>query len=83
MFKIHIFDVKYTDYNTYVAESPETVTRKLLSIRIEREKSVIALKHSKNIFFDLKLHFFSPKSQNAQHVHTCIIRIWIQEVKFI
>ena len=26
---------------------------------------------------------FLPKSQNAQHVRTCIIQIWIQEVKYI
>ena len=81
--KIYIFDVKYTDYNKYVVESSEIVIRKLLSIRIEREKSVKALKHAKTIFFDQKLHFFSHKSQNAQHVRTCIIRIWIQEVKYI
>ena len=41
-----------------------------------------ASKHAKNMFFDKKMHF-SPKSQNAQHVHTCIILIWIQEVKDI
>ena len=72
--KIHIFDVKYTDYNKYVVESPEIVIRKLLSIRIEREKSVKALKHAKNIFLT-KNCIFSQKSQNAQHVRTCIIPI--------
>ena len=81
--KIHIFDLKYKDYNKYVVESPEIEIRKLLSIRIEREKSVKALKHAKNMFFDQKKCIFSPKSQNAQHGHTCIIRIWIQEVKYV
>ena len=40
MLKIHIFDVKYADYNKYVVESPETVTRNSLSIRIKREKKI-------------------------------------------
>ena len=79
--KFHIFDVKYTDYNKFVVESPEIVIRKLLSIRASKEKkSVKALKHAKNIFLT-KNCIFSPKSQNAQHVRTCIIRIWIQKVK--
>ena len=39
-------------------------------------------KYAKNIFLT-KTGFFSPKSQNAQHVRTWIIRIWIQEVKYI
>ena len=50
---------------------------------VEREKCVKALKHAKNMFFDQKMHFFSSKSQNTQHVRTCIIRIWIQVVKDI
>ena len=78
--KIHIFDLKCTDNNKYVVEWPEIVIRKLLSIRIKREKCVKALQHAKNMFFDQKMHFL-PKSQNAQHARTCIIRIWIQEVK--
>ena len=55
--KIHIFDV--TDYNKYVVESPELVIRRLLSIHIEREKSVKALKHEKHIFWP-KTAFFHP-----------------------
>ena len=63
--------LKYTDYNKYVAESPEIVIRKLLSIRIEREKSLKALKHAKNIFFDQKLHFFTQISEclTCTHLH--------------
>ena len=38
------------------------------------------MQHAKNMFFDQKCTFL-PKYQNAQHVRTCIIRIWIQEVK--
>ena len=33
--------------------------------------------------FLTKRCIFSPKSQNAQHVRTCIIWIWIQEVKYL
>ena len=67
--KNHIFDVKYTDYNKYVVESLEIVIRKLLSIRIEREKSVKALKHAKNIFFDQKLHFVTQILERSTFSH--------------
>ena len=80
--KIHIFHLKYTDNNKYLVESPEIIIRKLLSIRIEKDKSLKDSKHAKNMFFDQKC-IFPPKSQNAQHVRTCIIQIWIQEVKTI
>ena len=79
-YAIHIFYLKYTDNNKFVVESPDIVIRKLLSIRIEREKCVKTTQHAKNMFFDRKC-IFLPKSQNAQHVRTCIIRIWIQGVK--
>ena len=69
--------LKYTDNNKYVVESPEIIIRKLLSIRMEREKCVKASQHAKNMLFAQKMHFL-PKSQNTQHVRTCIIRIWIQ-----
>ena len=49
--KIHIFDLKYTDNNKNVVESPEIKIRKL-SIRIERENCVKSSQHAKNIFFD-------------------------------
>ena len=55
--KIHIFYLKYTDNNKYVVESIETVIRKLLSIRIEREKCVKATQHAKNMFFAKKYIF--------------------------
>ena len=35
------------------------------------------------ISFLTKMHFHPGKSQNAQHEHTCIIQILIQEVKDI
>ena len=38
------------------------------------------MQHAKNMFFDWKC-IFVPKSQNAHYVRTCIIQIWIQEVK--
>ena len=56
--KIHIFYLKYKDNNKYVIESPEMVIRKLLSIRIEREKCVKATPHAKNMFFDQKCIFY-------------------------
>ena len=49
------FDLKYTDNNNYV--SPEIVIRKLLSIRIEREKCVKASQHAKNMFLTKKCIF--------------------------
>ena len=83
MLKIPIFHLKCTDDNKYVVESPENIIRKSLSIRIEKEKkSSKASKHAKNMILTKKC-IFSPKSQNAQHVHACIIQIWIQEVKYI
>ena len=63
----------------YVVESPEMLIRKLLSIRIEREKCVKASKHAQNTCLWPK-STFSPKSQNAQHVRTCAIQNWIQVV---
>ena len=65
----HIFDLQYTDYNKYVVESPEIVDRKLLSICIEREKSVKALKHVKNMFFDKKMHSFAQISERSTCTH--------------
>ena len=67
----YFFDLKYTDYNKhdkYVVESPEILIRKLLSIRIEREKYVKASKQVVNMFFEQnKKKYFLPKSQNTQH----------------
>ena len=76
--KIQIFDLKYTDHNKYEVELPEILIRKLLSIRIDfvTNECVKASKHAKNMFIGPKMHF-SPKTQNAQYVSTCIIRIWI------
>ena len=67
--KIGIFDVKYTVYNKYVLESPEIVIRKLLSIRNEREKCLKALKHTKTIFFDQKLNFFTHISERSTYTN--------------
>ena len=66
-----MFDLKYTNHNKYVVESPEILIRKLSLIRIEREKYVKASKHAKSMVFDQKVHFV-PKLQNAQHLCTCI-----------
>ena len=69
MLKIHIFGSKYTDQNKYVVELPEILIRKLLSIRIEREKCVKASKHAKNMFFDQKMHFFTQISERSTCTH--------------
>ena len=75
MLKIHFYYLKYTNYNKYVVESPEPLIRKLLSIRIEKEKCVKLRNMLKTCFFDQKMIILSHKSQNAQHVRTSII--WI------
>ena len=41
-----MFDLKFTNHNKYVVESPEILIRKLSLIRIEREKYVKASKHA-------------------------------------
>ena len=67
--KIHIFDLKYTNNNKNVVKSPEIIIRKLLSIRIEREKCVKASQHAKNMFFDQKVHFFTQISERSTCTH--------------
>ena len=67
--KIHIFDLKYTDNNKYVVESPAIVIRKLLSIRIEREKCVKTSQHAENVFFDQKIAFFTQISERSTCTH--------------
>ena len=46
--KIH--NLKYTNYNKYVAESRAILIRKLSSIRIERGECVKVSKHAKTCF---------------------------------
>ena len=66
-----------------VVESSESLISKLLEYESKGKiKYVKASKHAKSMFSDPKMHF-PPKSQNAQLENTCIIRIWIQEVKDI
>ena len=51
-------------------------------MRIEKGKS-LKLRYMLKTCFLTKNCIFSPKSQNAQHLRTCIIQIWIQEVRYI
>ena len=67
----------------YVVESPEIIIRKLLSIEYaSKKKKVEKFQNMLKTCFLTKKCMFSPKSQNAQHVRTCIIQICIQ-VKYI
>ena len=65
----HIFFLKYTEYNTYVVKSSTIFIRKLLSIRIEKEKCAKTLKHANNMFFDQKMHFFTQISERSTCTH--------------
>ena len=69
MLKIHIFDLKYTDNNKYVVESPAIIITKLLSIQIEREKCVKTSQYAKNMFFDHKIAFFTQISERSTCTH--------------
>ena len=67
--KINIFDLKYTNHNKYVVESPEILIRKLSSIRIERENCLKLSKHAKHMFLDQKMHVFTQISEHSTHTH--------------
>ena len=64
--KIHIFYLKYTDNNKYVVESPSWfIIRKLLSIRIEREKCVKSFATCLKHVFWPKIQFFTQISERS------------------